>query len=76
MKFLVTYEVESTDLNAATSWAHEMLYMANLEADSVSVKAKPGIGYTFAGGTPNFPEVNISVAQKIFDGRLPDNYTV
>lgn len=72
LKYLVTYEIDSTDLNAATAWAHEMLYMADLEADSVTVEAqKPAkSGYTFAGGTPGFPEVSPRVAGKLLEDAL------
>lgn len=39
-KFIISYEVEAIDQNAATSAAHEILFLAGMDVDKVVVHPK------------------------------------
>lgn len=82
-KYKVIYEIEAVDIATATSFAHEVLYMANVDVDKLTVVEfdaddKPvsksgrtfGGGYSVGGYIPGpavTTEVNTRVAQHIQD---------
>lgn len=82
-KFKIVYEIEALDIATATAFAHEVLYMANLDVDKLTVVEfdsadKPvsksgrtfGGGYSAGGYIPGpaiNTEVNSRVAQHIQD---------